>query len=160
MIAIRKPLPSLSYTPVWHRAFLAMVPKIRRDAQHAFRKVRPELRQGFIAEVIANALLSGWWNLANRTSSLPPRSAASQWPRSASGGGSAADSAFGMSCRDAPSSESAFALKASIVSMMRKTAGNSLSSKTSGRRRLRLPQSGSTSPAGWGNCPVSAGKLP
>jgi hypothetical protein len=58
MIAIRKPLPSLSDTPVWHPAFLAMVPKIRRDAQHAFRKVRPELRQEFIAEVIANALLA------------------------------------------------------------------------------------------------------
>jgi hypothetical protein len=35
--------------------FLAMLPLIREQAQHAFRNVRPEEREELIAEVIANA---------------------------------------------------------------------------------------------------------
>ncbi len=42
--------------PAWHADFLAMLPAIRRYAQITFRKVRPELRQELIAEVIANSL--------------------------------------------------------------------------------------------------------
>jgi hypothetical protein len=38
-----------------HAAFLSMLPAIRRTAQISFRKVRPELRDELIEEVIANA---------------------------------------------------------------------------------------------------------
>jgi hypothetical protein len=58
MIATSKLSQSVTHPPVWHRPFLAMVPKIRRQARFAFRKTQPELRQELIAEVIANALLA------------------------------------------------------------------------------------------------------
>jgi hypothetical protein len=56
MIATSKLSQSVTSAPVWHRPFLAMVPKIRREAQFAFRKAPPELQQDLIAEVIANAM--------------------------------------------------------------------------------------------------------
>src|ERR1700688_83123 len=55
MIATIKTQESTT-TPAWHADFLAMLPAIRRYAQITFRKVRPELRQELIAEVIANSL--------------------------------------------------------------------------------------------------------
>jgi hypothetical protein len=54
MIAAIKLQESKSSSPAWHAQFLAMVPAIRRQAQIAFRKARPELRYDLIQEVIAN----------------------------------------------------------------------------------------------------------
>ena len=42
--------------PAWHPRFLAMVPAIRRTAEICFRKLRPDLRQEMVEEVIVNAL--------------------------------------------------------------------------------------------------------
>ena len=56
MIATSKLSQSVTNPPVWHRPFLAMVPKIRRQARFAFRKAPPELQQDLIAEDIANAM--------------------------------------------------------------------------------------------------------
>jgi hypothetical protein len=55
MIAAIKTKESAT-TPAWHAGFLEMLPSIRRYAQITFRKIRPELRQELIAEVIANSL--------------------------------------------------------------------------------------------------------
>jgi hypothetical protein len=44
--------------PTWHAAFLQMLPKIRRTAECAFRKVHPELRDELIQEVVANAVVT------------------------------------------------------------------------------------------------------
>jgi len=45
----------MSRTPKWHKAFLAMLPKIRKYASFAFRHLKPEARAENVAEVIANA---------------------------------------------------------------------------------------------------------
>jgi hypothetical protein len=45
-------------TPGWHAAFLEMLPKIRRVAEWAFRKVRTEQRDELVCEVIADALVA------------------------------------------------------------------------------------------------------
>jgi hypothetical protein len=44
--------------PDWHPRFLALVPAIRGTAEMYFRKLRPELRQDMVEEVIANSLLA------------------------------------------------------------------------------------------------------
>jgi hypothetical protein len=56
MIAcIKNPDPKcVDPAPAWHAEFLAMLPAIRRQAEITFRKIRPELRQDLIQEVIAN----------------------------------------------------------------------------------------------------------
>jgi hypothetical protein len=56
MIAcIKHPSPkSDDVTPAWHAGFLAMLPAVRRQAQITFRKIRPELRNELIQEVIVN----------------------------------------------------------------------------------------------------------
>src|SRR5450631_4307334 len=41
-----------------HAAFLSMLPAIRRTAQISFRKVRPELRDELIEEVVANCYVA------------------------------------------------------------------------------------------------------
>jgi hypothetical protein len=51
--------------PSWHPRFLAIVPAIRRTAEICFRKLRPDLRQEMVQEVIANALLA-YWRLVER----------------------------------------------------------------------------------------------
>jgi hypothetical protein len=55
MIAVNEHHNSNSTTSASHAEFLAMLPAIRRTAQISFRKVRPELRDELIEEVIANA---------------------------------------------------------------------------------------------------------
>lgn len=44
--------------PVWHTAFLAMVPAIVTQARFAYRGLKPEAREDAIEEVIANALVA------------------------------------------------------------------------------------------------------
>jgi hypothetical protein len=51
--------------PAWHPRFLAIVPAIRRTAEICFRKLRPQLRQEMVQEVIASALLA-YWRLVER----------------------------------------------------------------------------------------------
>ena len=58
MIAINEPPTSISTTPENHAAFVMMLPTIRRAAQISFRKLRPELRDELIEEVIANAFVA------------------------------------------------------------------------------------------------------
>src|ERR1700694_915532 len=58
MIAVNEPQYSTSTKPDSHAAFLAMLPAIRRTAQISFRKVRPELRDDLIVEVVANAFVA------------------------------------------------------------------------------------------------------
>ena len=40
--------------PAWHLRFMAMVPAIRRRAEHGFRKLPPDQREEMVQEVIAN----------------------------------------------------------------------------------------------------------
>src|SRR6516225_3046592 len=47
---------SSAATPTWHVAFLQMLPRIRRVAQHAFRGTRPDLRDELIQGVVAYAV--------------------------------------------------------------------------------------------------------
>jgi hypothetical protein len=58
MIAFINAHESKTAEPTWHAKFMEMLPSIRRTAQIAFGKVRPELRQELIQEVIANSLLA------------------------------------------------------------------------------------------------------
>jgi hypothetical protein len=58
MIAVNEPQYSTSTKPGSHAAFLAMLPAIRRTAQITFRKIRPELRDDLIEEVVANAFVA------------------------------------------------------------------------------------------------------
>jgi hypothetical protein len=64
MIAFIKRSESNPQVPAWHARFLAMLPAIRRTAEINFRKVRPELRNELIQEVIANSLVA-YARLAN-----------------------------------------------------------------------------------------------
>lgn len=43
--------------PEWHRRFMAMVPTIRSHVEMCFSKLRPDLREEMIDEVIANCLM-------------------------------------------------------------------------------------------------------
>jgi hypothetical protein len=54
MIASIKRPKHKTRAPAWHASFLAMLPAIRRQAQIAFRKVCPELREELTQEVVAN----------------------------------------------------------------------------------------------------------
>ncbi len=54
MIAAIKRRTTRSSKPAWHAAFLAMVPRIRRQARISFRNARPELREELIHEVVTN----------------------------------------------------------------------------------------------------------
>jgi hypothetical protein len=54
MIAPIKRRTTRISTPAWHAAFLAMVPRIRRQARISFRNARPELREELIHEVVTN----------------------------------------------------------------------------------------------------------
>jgi len=56
MIAFAKPLKAKKKHD--DAAFEQMLPKIRRQAKHAFRAVRRELREELVAEVIANAFVA------------------------------------------------------------------------------------------------------
>jgi hypothetical protein len=58
MIAVNEPQYSISTKPADHAPFMAMLPAIRRAAQISFRKVRPELRDDLIEEVVANAFVA------------------------------------------------------------------------------------------------------
>jgi hypothetical protein len=58
MIAAIKPRLSDNPQPACHAPFVAMLPAIRRTAQISFRKVRPELRDDLIEEVVANAFVA------------------------------------------------------------------------------------------------------
>ncbi|MGA7415813.1 MAG: hypothetical protein WBW33_35405 [Bryobacteraceae bacterium] len=51
--------------PAWHCRFLTMVPAIRRHAELRFRKLRPDVREELVDEVIANCLVA-YARLANR----------------------------------------------------------------------------------------------
>jgi hypothetical protein len=65
MLAVNEPPCSSSTEPVYHAAFLAMLPAIRRTAQIAFRKTQPELKQDLIEEVVANCFVA-YARLVNR----------------------------------------------------------------------------------------------
>jgi hypothetical protein len=58
MIAMIEPQCANSTTLTDHAAFLSMLPAIRRTAQITFRKVRPELRDELIEEVVANCFVA------------------------------------------------------------------------------------------------------
>jgi hypothetical protein len=58
MIAAIKTQESRTETPANHAAFVAMLPAIRRTAQITFRKLRPELRDELIEEVVANCYVA------------------------------------------------------------------------------------------------------
>ena len=58
MIAAIRNQESRTETPANHAAFVAMLPAIRRTAQITFRKVRPELRDELIEEVVANCYVA------------------------------------------------------------------------------------------------------
>jgi hypothetical protein len=58
MIAVNELLCPNNTEPVHHAAFLAMLPAIRRTAEIAFRKTRPELKQDLIEEVVANCFVA------------------------------------------------------------------------------------------------------
>ena len=58
MIAAIKIPTSDNTKPANHAAFLAMLPAIRRTAQITFRKIRPELRDELIEEVVANCYVA------------------------------------------------------------------------------------------------------
>jgi hypothetical protein len=58
MIAVNETRNSYCTTPANHTAFVAMLPAIRRTAQITFRKIRPELRDELIEEVIANCYVA------------------------------------------------------------------------------------------------------
>jgi hypothetical protein len=54
MIAPIKRRTTRKSTSAWHAGFLAMVPRIRRQAWISFRNARPELREELIHEVVTN----------------------------------------------------------------------------------------------------------
>jgi len=58
MIATYDPSKPDDRIPDWHPRFLAMAPAIRRTAEVCFRKLRLDLRQEMVAEVIANSLVA------------------------------------------------------------------------------------------------------
>jgi hypothetical protein len=58
MIAMTEPQCEKSTKPTSHAAFLVMLPAIRRTAQITFRKIRPELRDELIEEVVANCFVA------------------------------------------------------------------------------------------------------
>ena len=58
MIAMTEPRYANTKTTTDHAPFLAMLPAIRRAAQITFRKVRPELRDELIEEVVANCFVA------------------------------------------------------------------------------------------------------
>jgi len=58
MIATYDPSKPDDRIPDWHSRFLAMAPAIRRTAEICFRKLRPDLREEMVAEVIANSLVA------------------------------------------------------------------------------------------------------
>jgi hypothetical protein len=58
MIAAIKIPASDNTKPASNAAFIAMLPAIRRTAQITFRKVRPELRDELIEEVVANCYVA------------------------------------------------------------------------------------------------------
>ena len=45
-------------TPGWHAAFLAMLPKIRRVAERAFRRAPSEQRDDLVCEAVADAVVA------------------------------------------------------------------------------------------------------
>jgi hypothetical protein len=58
MIAAITNQESRTETPANNAAFVAMLPAIRRTAQISFRKIRPELRDELIEEVVANCYVA------------------------------------------------------------------------------------------------------
>ena len=58
MIAAIRNQESRTETPANNSAFVAMLPAIRRTAQITFRKIRPELRDELIEEVVANCYVA------------------------------------------------------------------------------------------------------
>ncbi len=52
MRASAKPPRRQKTAPAWHAAFLAMLPAIRKQANFAFRKMRPERRENAVGEVV------------------------------------------------------------------------------------------------------------
>ena len=58
MIAVIKTQEPRTESPANHAAFMRMLPAIRRSAQISFRKIRPELRDELIEEVVANCYVA------------------------------------------------------------------------------------------------------
>ena len=58
MIAFAKPPKAKKKPQHDDAAFEAMLPTIRRQAKHAFRAVRRELREELVAEVVANSFIA------------------------------------------------------------------------------------------------------
>ena len=58
MIAMTEPQCEKSTKLIGHGAFLSMLPAIRRTAQITFRKIRPELRDELIEEVVVNCFVA------------------------------------------------------------------------------------------------------
>jgi hypothetical protein len=58
MIAFAKTPKRKRLAPAWQKAFLEMLPTIRRSAEIAFRAASPEARDDLVEEVIANAFVA------------------------------------------------------------------------------------------------------
>jgi hypothetical protein len=58
MIAFAKTPKKQRSGPAWHKAFLQMLPAIRRSAKLAFRGLPVELRDDLVEEVVANAFVA------------------------------------------------------------------------------------------------------
>ena len=58
MIAPSKPVERPQADTAWHAGFLAMLPKIRRQASLTFRGLPEVTREDLIEEVVVNALVA------------------------------------------------------------------------------------------------------
>ena len=150
MIAMTEPRYANTQTTTDHAPFLAMLPAIRRAAQITFRKVRPELRDELIEEVVANCFVA-YARLVERGQA--GRAAPSPLARFAiaqvrAGAVSETDCGFATCSRITPSSTTAFKSSGSIRSTRKTSAGKRSSWKTSERRRPTSRPAGSTSPNG------------
>ena len=137
-------------TPGWHAAFLEMLPKIRRVAEWAFRKVRTEQRDELVCEVIADALVAfaRLVALGKQHLAFPTPLARYAVARVAPGGGSAVGCGGATCSRNMPGAATGSRPCDSTASIETKTFGGRSSSRTSGRHPPRSPSFGWILPSG------------
>jgi hypothetical protein len=58
MIAPAQKATTEDQNPSWHAAFLALLPAIRKEANYAFRGLKPEAKEDAVEEVVANSCLA------------------------------------------------------------------------------------------------------
>ena len=136
MIAMTEPRYANTQTTTDHASFLAMLPAIRRAAQITFRKVRPELRDELIEEVVANCFVA-YAQLVERGQADVRRRRrwpASPLPKFAPAAVSGTGCGFVTCSRITPSSTTAFKSSGSIRSTRKRSAGKRSSWTTRGQR--------------------------